>query len=313
MGPGGTDWYFILPSGALHGWDGVSLASSPLVATLDASYNADPSLLHDAQPSQGQVPVALTVLGDQLTIDPDPGYVGAFVVTASVSDGIGSVFQSFQVEVTGTANNLPTLDPVADQTMPTTQDTLVLTLVGNDVDGDPLSYTAEAAADSLAYTLDQTYGFYQPINGYYENFRGAGEKYLQGDVGPGGTDWYFILPSGALHGWDGVSLASSPLVATLDASYNADPSLLHDAQPSQGQVPVALTVLGDQLTIDPDPGYVGAFVVTASVSDGIGSVFQSFQVEVTGSSLVDTSSANIKSSVSLSEKSALDSDGDGVS
>ena len=48
------------------------------------------------------------------------------------------------------------------------------------------------------------------------------------------------------------------------------------------------------------------------MSDGIGSVFQSFQVEVTGSSLVDTSSANIKSSVSLSEKSALDSDGDGV-
>ena len=46
QGEGGL-WYFLTPEGGLYRWDGGG-ATGPLVATLDPSYHAQPSLLYTA-------------------------------------------------------------------------------------------------------------------------------------------------------------------------------------------------------------------------------------------------------------------------
>ncbi len=111
---------------------------------------------------------------------------------------------------------------------------------------------------------------------YYENLRGAGEKYLQG----AGNQWYFVLANGEFYRWTG-SIAGSQMLETLDTSYHADPSTLHEAQ-MPGSAPVTLAV-NDQtgvLTITPAPGFVGDFQVNVTVSDGVGQATQSFTVSV---------------------------------
>src|SRR5262249_56138455 len=52
-------------------------------------------------------------------------------------------------------------------------------------DGQPLTFTA--AVESLAYLLDQAFGFYS-AGDLYENVGGRGEKWF---LGSGGL-WYFI-------------------------------------------------------------------------------------------------------------------------
>ena len=58
---------------------------------------------------------------------------------------------------------------------------------------------------------------------------GAREKWILGS----GNQWYFLLPNGELRKYLGTmpaSLGSGGLVATLDPSFYADPSLLWNAK-----------------------------------------------------------------------------------
>jgi hypothetical protein len=67
------------------------------VAQLGSAYNANPSLLVNAQAGQGQATVS--VVGSALTITPNPGFTGPLFVTATVSDGRQSASQAFQLTV----------------------------------------------------------------------------------------------------------------------------------------------------------------------------------------------------------------------
>jgi hypothetical protein len=184
----------------------------------------------------------------------------------------------------------PTLAPIANQTMAPYPATLAVTLNGSDTTGYALTYSA--SAQSLPYVLNQSYQFYQDTGGYYQNYRGQQEKYLRAKVSAsnysngGGDFWYYILPNGDLYEFTppySNSALSGNLVAHLGVSVYNDPSLLYNAQNTA--VPVGLTVSGNQLTIAPSSGYAGAFLATATVSDGHGgTASQSFQVLVTAPS-----------------------------
>jgi hypothetical protein len=262
QGSGGA-WYYILPSGVFYQWSGSGLTGT-FVAQLDPSYNANPGLLVNAQPVQGQA--AVSINGAVLTITPNPGFAGLLFVTATVSDGYLSASQAFQLTVIAP----PTLAAIPDQTVATGH-SLMLTLQGSDPDGMPLTYSA--VVDSLAYHLKSTLGLYSNGN-YYTNWGGGGEQWVQGTGGV----WYYILPSGVFYQWSGSGLTGT-FVAQLDPSYNANPSLLVNAQPGQGQATVGLS--GAQVIITPNAGFTGVLYVTAMVTSAHGSASQTFKVTVT--------------------------------
>lgn len=282
MGSGGQ-WYCLMPSGALRRWMGDpanTLAAGALVASLGSAAYADPTRLWTA--TSGANPnVTLAVAGSQLTIQCDPSFLGSFTVTVIASDGITNVTQAFTVLVTHRA---VTLGVIANQTLAHASGTLTVTLPITNPDNVPLAITAQAPAPSaLAYSLWQTLNLTYTGN-YWTNYWGVQEKWLLG--GPASArQWYCILPTGELRR-AGSSLsdmrASGALVATLDASFYQDPSLLWNAQ-SPIAPPVTIAVMGNQLTISPAASFVGTFTVQVAVQDGQLTTARTFSVMVTDS------------------------------
>ena len=75
-----------------------------------------------------------------------------------------------------------------------------------------------------AYNLDQQHGL-NFTGDYYEDWGGMGEKWMQGN----GGIWYFITADGSFYQWHGGSMEESTQLATLDGTFHADPTKLHDA------------------------------------------------------------------------------------
>src|SRR5262249_25166804 len=117
-------------------------------------------------------------------------------------------------------NTPPTLAPIPDKTIPSTQQVLTVTLSGSDPDGDPLTYSA--TAQSLAYVLNQQYGFFTDGN-FFQNYGGQNEKWVQG----GGSRWFFVLPGGQLYLWDGTpNQATGTLLGNVGSAFWTDPNRL---------------------------------------------------------------------------------------
>jgi subtilisin family serine protease len=268
-------WYFILPDGELRKWAGTitdSMTSSNLLANLDPSFYADPSLLWNAQP--GTAPnVTLIIAGNQLTIQALSGYTGSFVVQAAVSDGSASASQSFTVTVVAATVAL-TLDTPANQTLKAGTSLLVnLSAHGG---AGPLTYSAKVSnSNSLAYQLKQQLGLVYP-GSYFTNSWGYQEKWLLG----ANEQWYFLLPNGQLRRWAGsmsASLSAGALVANLGSAYYVNPSSLWNAKPATA---ITVSLKGNQLTIHAPTGAKGTFMVQVTVSDGVSMVTKSFTVTV---------------------------------
>ena len=89
----------ILSDGSLRRWAGsmtATLQAANLVATLNPSYYADPSLLWNAKPA---VSVAVSVKGNQLTIQAPANATGSFQITVTASNGTLSASQTFSVSI----------------------------------------------------------------------------------------------------------------------------------------------------------------------------------------------------------------------
>lgn len=274
---GANKGYFILPNGELYAQADV-FAQSQKIATLDPSFYSNLNTLLDAQPAAFQG--TASIVGNILTIDPDPGYAGVLSVTVRVTDGIASASRSFTVTI---ANQAPTLASISDKTMPTTQDFISIPLVASDPDGDPLTFGVVAGTASPAFSLDQQYGFYATPGtvsaNYFFNHRGLGEKYFQGNAG-GVTRGYFILPNGDVF-LQHDNFALSQKIASLDSIFHADINRLLDAEAT---IPFAgtATITGSTLVINPNSGFTGTVIVTVTASDGALADAKTFTLTVTG-------------------------------
>ncbi len=261
-------WYCILPNGQLRRWAGsmaATLQAANLVATLNASYYADPSLLWNAQPA---LTLAVSVKGNQLTIVAPANATGSFQVTATVSNGTLSASQTFSVSISAPLQ----LAPIANQTMKTGG---TLTVALNGSAGQTYAASVINAPASQAYQLDQQLQL-RFMGTYYTNIWGQSEKWVYSASGT----WYCILPNGQVRRWAGTMAATmqaANLVATLNASYYADPSLLWNAQPLAA---VAVSVQGNQVTIKAPAGVVGTFQIQIVASVGGQSVTETFTVTV---------------------------------
>ena len=264
----------------------VGSATGTLIATLSPGVHADPTLLHEAQQGQAATASIPNPPGTPLTLTPNPGFIGTFVVTVTVTDEHGaSDSETFQV----TVNLPPVLAPIGNQAIPSEPAVTNITLSATDPELDPLTFGA--SAETQEFTLDQQLNLdaFSPGQ-YFENLYGQGEKWLVGNLNNFGNPWYIILPSGAFLEWDGTAnSATGTLLATLSPATHANPALLHDALPGQAQASVSTS--GKTLTITPNPGFTGTFVATVTVTDNHGaSDSETFQVTVTSAIMAHVAS-----------------------
>ena len=157
----------------------------------------------------------------------------------------------------------------------------------------PLSAAADAAdyrveiLENQLWQLDQQLGFYQPLSDYGENWGGQQERWIR--AGNDGDAWYYLLPNGDLHRWQG-GFDQSPVVASLGTGTYANPELLHDAQ----QVNASVRIVDGQLLVDPGEGFVGRFTIALTNTQYGRPVTHTFRVDVLASAgLVDQALAEL--------------------
>ena len=245
---GDSSWYFITPDGSLYrAKDNSNLALNPLIGQLDASYYANPALLHEAQVTgvmlDQQMLTQVTNLGLHLH--------GSYYVNWG---GLGekwvysSTNQGYFITPNGTLYQWAGGNGVAGST--------VIGNIGSKFHTDPgllqdptqLGSFSLQAASQLNQSLDLRYG-----GSYSLNWGGWNEKWIRGT----GNNWYFITPSGGFYQWSGgTGLANSQLLATFDTSYYAVPARLHDAiapVSASASPPVqAMSFIGGDLAKDAD-------------------------------------------------------------
>ena len=312
-------WYVMNASGSIFPWLGditSSLNSIPL-ARLGAGYHQNLSLLLNATTPPQTAPATVTVSGIDLSISPAQDFEGVFQVGVTASDNAATgPTRTFFVTV---HNNPPVLDAIDNQTVSPGQD-VVVTLSAIDSDGDPITYSADITdSAAAAYSLQQTYGFYQYGGSYDRNKRGANEVYMRArrpqSIAAGA--WYVMMPDGALYPWRGSIATSTSAVplGVLGSVYNTYPERLINATPADGETPAMSSISGNTLTLIPADGFIGSFGVTATASDGSANDSKSFTVSVMNTPPVLQAISNKTASPGdniVVTLSATDADGDAI-
>jgi subtilisin family serine protease len=301
-------WFYILANGDVYRWNGVeSPTGNTLEGTVDVSYYASmQSLINlDVSGSAAVLDGVVSLSGDVLTITPQDGFAGSFEVYVTASDGIATTVENFTMTVT---NEAPILS-IADQTMSHQSESLDINLSATDADGDPLTYSVSVSA-SESHSLQGRIEVQRHI-ARRDNYRGWGEKYLQGASGA----WFYVLANGDLYRWNSVeSPTGNSLEGTVDVSYYADlQSLINlDVAGSVAAIEGVASISGDVLTITPQDGYAGSFYVHVTASDGIVDTVASFNMTVTNEapilSIADQTMSHQAESLDIN-LSATDADG----
>jgi uncharacterized delta-60 repeat protein len=216
LGNGG--WFYITPNGDFFGGGG-------RLTTFDPIYYQEITRLTSALPSQINAALVPGQNGapSKLAVDPVAGYVGDWVIELKSSGSFESTHR-FAFSVT---NSVPTITPIAPQTMPTSQDTLTVPVAFGNTDPGETVYLA-AQAGSLAYVVDTTYQLQFAGTGY-DNSLGLGDRWFSGIVNSYGNRWYFIKPSGEFYAWSGAG-AQGTLLETLEPLFHRFPGLFAQSQ-----------------------------------------------------------------------------------
>jgi hypothetical protein len=123
------------------------------------------------------------------------------------------------------------------------------------------------------------------------NARGANEWYLQSSNGSNSANggWYVLMPTNLLYAWDGVSIASTtaraPVADFTSSLYGnvnvyATPSLLTNATTTDLGLLGTPTFTGDNLNLSWSSSFVGQFLVTVYIWDGVAEMQRTFLVTV---------------------------------
>jgi hypothetical protein len=294
-----TTWYYIFSSGALYQYVANSantLSSGILIGRLDPSYFADPTLLSNpVTPTLAPtLSTSVTPLGGtsyRIGLSGLAAASGTLQIGVSVTDGVNTVTQPFNLVV---ADNAPVLQPLTSPVTLSPSGTLpTIALTGSDPDAadvPTLTYSAKVYLDTLtyrAYQLTQTYGLMNPnapaSQPFYFNSRTQSEKYFLGS----NNTWYYILPGGSVYRFlSGTSTTiNGTLVGTLDNSYYTNPNLVLTATPTDmSSTYVTVTGTGTSGSLNFTPAirsFSGTMHVVASVSDGALLGSRPFDVVVT--------------------------------
>lgn len=284
----GNQQYVLFPDGRFFRFAGPYVASTPLVetgpqanlellGTFDESYWQSPAKLHEAaEPAPldnaSTPPNPVSVAGNQLAFATPPSFAGDLYVRVTAYDGFVSAADDFKVTVTNTP---PAIAAIADQAAPAGTTSLSIPLSLTDADGDNVSFLAPEVVDlaSLARGLDGQLDFIDPGNGFYFDFYGLDEKWLQSAVD---LSWYCLLPTGALHllGNTATGLTAGNanpiglLIGVFDTSYYDDPAKLIDV-PIPSPAGLAAVIVGSSLEITIGAGYTGVFRIIVEATDGM--------------------------------------------
>jgi hypothetical protein len=293
--PAGSGYYMLMSNGGnteLRAWNGVSLNSSPIVATFTglAIYN-NPYLLYSIT---GQTPgVTATVNGSgQVTLTRDAAFSGTVRVTVTASDGAEKAAQTFLFNVT---DNAPTLPAITNQTAATGSTPITVNFAAaTDADNDPLQFRA-AVSNNPLYLLKLQYGLDTADVAAYFNARGQNERYFISSNGSNSAHggYYILTSTNNLYAWDGVSYASTVAqapVATFNggntslyqgADVYTTTSLLSNATttPNLSSI-VTSNLTASSMNIAWPTGFTGKFLVTFYVSDGVKEAQKTFLVIV---------------------------------
>jgi hypothetical protein len=268
----GQHWYtLVLPVGGtealLYAWDGgnssVPNGETP-VATLDASVYANPSLLTNAKAPVAATGATASVSGGVLTLNGPASFVGSVQVTVTATDGTVSGSQTFVVNSTDTP---PVQSPVPAQTASRSGAPLQVTLAATS----GVTYSAAAAGYSPAYNLQQVYHF---TGVGFVTSGGVTAYVLHSNVLGSAGGYYLLNSAGDVYAYDGsgnfaATVANSAnLIATLDPSVYASPSLLTQAQAAATPGAV-VSVSGNTLTVNVAGVSAGrVFEVFVTANDG---------------------------------------------
>ncbi|MEZ6127296.1 MAG: Calx-beta domain-containing protein [Planctomycetaceae bacterium] len=298
---GDDGWFFITPAGNLFKWDNSprTALTGDLIAALGSRFHTTPSLLYNAEDASAR---AVTVAAGQTVAGIDFGNIPSGLIQGRKwhdinADGVHDAVEPWlsgwtmtltdsQGNVVGTAvtgdldlNQDGSIDPATEtgwyrfsSLLPGTYSVSEESRQGWSPSG------AEGAFAAEAYRLDQERGFLEPSNDFL-NWGGRNERWLYGKDG-----YYFITPDGSLYKWNRSprTALTGQLVATLDASYWADLSLLYHARRPATQ---EVVITGQEVS---DVHFANTFGHNGAGTGNVTAVVTNGNLVVTGDSQANT-------------------------
>jgi cyclophilin family peptidyl-prolyl cis-trans isomerase len=290
-------FFVLLPNNLLYAWNGNSIATTiaqtPVANLSSFGVYDNTSLLYNAQPvfiNTGLAPDVMASVDSSgnVTLTPNPAFVGTVRITATASDGLAITSQSFLLTVTDGA---PVLPAISSASVPIVSNSgsnsaqVNLNATDSADNTNDLAFNVTVAAVSPLEDLKLQYGLNTPDIAADFNHAHLGEKYLLSSNGsnPAHGGFYVLMPNNRLYAWDGVSIPTTiAQTAVADLSFYgvyADTALLFNAtQPVTPPVTAGIvtTTPGGTLNLSWPSIYTGTFLTTITVGDGAEETQQSF-------------------------------------
>lgn len=246
----GNNFYFILPNGTVHEWDGTGGLNGPVVPGMQADVNLyqDPSLLYDAlqDPTVG---VASAALDQVLALYFDRSGGLARNLFENV---FGSDERWFVGNLNGFSNQFYLLLPNGDLREWNGSGAAAGTLLGNLGPNAWNNFERVVSAfkqvmPAQVVALDQQlslFRFSRDVDYFFDSF-GVGDKWLIGAFNSFGNRFYILLENDSLLEWNGTGSATGNILAqNLPRAIYDDPLLLADAFADGG-------ILDNAVQLDP--------------------------------------------------------------